>query len=86
MISDASVNSLRFIVFSPLRKMPESPAACSGDEWQVLAFFVKYFKGFHPSNSPKEELNIRISGAKPLWVKKIACFCEAEMPRRLERG
>jgi hypothetical protein len=43
-----------------LRKMPESPAACGGDEWQVLAFFVKDFKGFHPSNSPKKELKIWI--------------------------
>jgi hypothetical protein len=33
--------------------MPECPTACSGDEWQELVFFVKDFKGFHPSNSPK---------------------------------
>jgi len=50
-----------------LRKMPECPTACSGDEWQELAFFVKNLKGFHPSNSPKKELkNLGIRGEAPL--------------------
>jgi hypothetical protein len=47
--------------------MPECPTACSGDEWQELAFFVKNLKGFHPSNSPKKESkNLGTRGEAPL--------------------
>jgi hypothetical protein len=83
--SSKIVDLFTMLVAQPSRKMPDSPTACCGDEWHY-AFFVKVF-GVSPLKLPKKELaNLGLKGAKPLWVKKIACFCEAGMRRCLQRG